>query len=161
VGEHRPDHPGQERPGRPQARREPEALGQPAPSFAAGLDMPAMLSRAFAPRRRPLDEAATALDLREDEVPQMGRRDELRALQTYGRVVGRSSRPVLTCEEAYVFLLARVAARSDVAVRRHLDARKRADGRPRRPSQAVTLRTPPHVRMSCSPILEPDNPRPR
>jgi hypothetical protein len=34
----------------------------------------------------------------------MGRRDELRALQTYGRVVGRSSRPVLTCEEAYVFL---------------------------------------------------------
>jgi hypothetical protein len=37
---------------------------------------------------------------------QMGRRDELRALQTYGRVVGRSSRPVLTCEEAYVFLLA-------------------------------------------------------
>jgi hypothetical protein len=46
----------------------------------------------------------------------MGRRDELRALQTYGRVVGRSSRPVLTCEEAYVFLLAALDSAAKVTM---------------------------------------------
>ncbi len=40
------------------------------------------------------------------EVLKSGRRDELRATRTYGWVVGRSSRRGLTCEEAYVFLLA-------------------------------------------------------
>src|SRR5271155_2817546 len=39
-------------------------------------------------------------------MPQMGRRDELRALQTYGWVVGRSSRPVVTCKVGKELLLA-------------------------------------------------------
>src|SRR5271156_6466622 len=79
--------------------------GGPTPSTPARSDE--ARNRPTSCTRRSHSRALKAPPIR---TPQMGRRDELRALQTYGWVVGRSSRPVLTCEEAYVFLFARLRA---------------------------------------------------